>query len=131
MLLLDSDILIDLFRDYAPAIAWFSQLELNETVAVSGYTVLELIRGCRNAEELKRLRSTLAPHDVLWPSPADCDRAVETYATYRLSHNAGLLDVLIGHTAVGLNLPLHTFNQRHYAYIPELQTIQPYAKTVS
>ncbi len=30
--------------------------------------------------------------------------------------------------AVALNLPLYTFNQKHYAAIPKLKTVQPYEK---
>ncbi len=39
-------------------------------------------------------------------------------------------DIMIGETALALNLPLHTFNQKHYAAIPNLKTIQPYTKGV-
>ena len=47
---------------------------------------------------------------------------------YHLSHSIGLLDALIGLTAVAVNLPLYTFNQKHYSMIPNLHTIQPYEK---
>lgn len=39
------------------------------------------------------------------------------------------LDVLIGQTAIALSVPLYTFNQRQYQFIPDLQTNQPYDKT--
>jgi len=35
----------------------------------------------------------------------------------------GLLDVLIGQTAVALEVPLYTFKQKHYRFIPGLQTM--------
>ena len=47
---------------------------------------------------------------------------------YRLSHNAGVLDVLIGQTAASLGIPLHTFNAKHYGFIPGIQMVQPYSK---
>ena len=71
----------------------------------------------------------LATYGVVWLSATDCDRALDVFALYRLSHNAGLLDVLIGQTAVALDMPLHTFNQRHYSFFPGIQTVQPYAKS--
>jgi len=43
-----------------------------------------------------------------------------------LSDNLGLLDALIGQTAVALNLPLCTFNRKHYSVIPNLTTFLPY-----
>jgi predicted nucleic acid-binding protein len=45
-----------------------------------------------------------------------------------LNHNLGLLDALIGQMAVALNLPLHTFNRKHYASIPDLVMLQPSSK---
>lgn len=63
MILLDSDVMIDLLRQYLPAMRWFDAL-----------------------------------------------------------------DALIGQIAVALRVPLYTFNQKHYRFIPELRTIQPYEK---
>ena len=128
MILLDSDVLIDLLRNYPPAIEWFDTLEEDEELMVSGYVVMELIQGCRNKSEQERTQHELATYGVVWLSPADCDKALEVYVAYHLSHNAGLLDVLIGQTSVSLGVPLHTFNQRHYSFIPGMQTVQPYTK---
>lgn len=129
MILLDSDVLIDLLRQYPPATEWFDALQEDQDLSVSGYVVMELIQGCRNKVEQERLQRELAMYGVVWLSPMDCSRALDVFATYRLSHNAGLLDVLIGQTAVALGLPLHTFNQRHYSFIPGMQTLQPYTKS--
>jgi len=129
MILLDSDVLIDLLRKYPPAVSWFDFLHEDEELAVSGYVVMELIQGCRNKEEQERVQRELTTYGVVWLSPTDCDKALEVFAAYRLSHNAGLLDVLIGQTAVALGMPLHTFNQRHYSFIPGVQTVQPYTKS--
>jgi hypothetical protein len=63
---------------------------------------------------------------IFWPTQADCQRALTDYSAYRLSHGIGLLDVLIGHTAVGLNEPLATFNIKHYRVITGLIAVQPY-----
>jgi predicted nucleic acid-binding protein len=90
---------------------------------------MELIQGCKNRAEQDRLQNTLALYGIVWLSSADCDQALDTFKQYHLSHNAGLLDVLIGQTAVALGVPLHTFNQRHYQFIPKVQTTQPYNKT--
>ena len=119
----------DRVSQYSPAVEWFDTLPDDEELRVSGYVVMELIQGCRNKGELDRVRGELAPCAVVWLSPTDCEQALETFAEHRLSHNAGLLDVLVGQTAVALGVPLHTFNQRHYSFIPNMQTVQPYAKS--
>ena len=48
MIVLDSDVLIDLLRKHPPAMAWFDALQEDEELMVSGYVVMELIQGCRN-----------------------------------------------------------------------------------
>uniref|UniRef100_A0A831ZSZ6 Type II toxin-antitoxin system VapC family toxin n=1 Tax=Desulfacinum infernum TaxID=35837 RepID=A0A831ZSZ6_9BACT len=129
MILLDSDVMIDLLRQYPPAVAWFDTLDPDKEIALPGYVVMELIQGCRNKEEQERLQHALMPYGVVWPLPADCDGALELFLMYHLSHGAGLLDVLIAQTALSLGVPLYTFNQKHYHFLNELQTIQPYARS--
>jgi len=129
MILLDSDLMIDLLRQYPPAIQWFDTLAEEEEIVLPGLVVMELIQGCSNKTEPGRLQQQLANYGTVWPAPEDCQRALEVFIQYRLSHHAGLLDVLIGQTAVALGLPLHTFNQKHYAFIPNLMTVQPYTKS--
>ena len=129
MILLDSDVLIDLLRNYPPATEWFDTLNEDEELMVSGYVVMELIQGCRNKSEQERTQRELATYGVVWLSPTDCDKALEVFVAYHLSHNAGLLDVLIGQTSVSLGVPLHTFNQRHYSFVSGMQTVQPYTKS--
>ena len=46
MLLLDSDILIDVQRGHAPALAWLSSL--TDIPIVPGYVVMELIQDAEN-----------------------------------------------------------------------------------
>lgn len=128
MIFLDSDVVIDLLREYPAAITWFDSLDDNETLALSGFVVMELIEGCQNKRQQEKLQGNLTLYEIVWLSSEDCDKALEIFAQYHLSHNAGLIDVLIGQTAVALGVSLYTFNQKHYGFIPNLQTIQPYKK---
>lgn len=126
MLLLDTDILVDVLRRYPPAIAW---LDLQtDQVAVPGYVAMELFQGCRNKHEQERVQKVLGDFVILWLPPDACDQALSIFAGASLSHNLGILDALIGQLAVSLNLALHTFNDKHYAAIPDLRTAQPYAR---
>lgn len=87
---------------------------------------MELLQGCRNLADQQRLEKQLRRFTLHWPTLADCQRAFRDFAAYRLSHNFGLLDSLIGQTAVGLGEPLATFHVKHYAVIAGLRTFQPY-----
>ena len=127
MLLVDTDILIDLLRDYPPAVDWLNSIG-DEEIATPGFAVMELIQGCRSRAEQAAVEETLGHYGVIWPSPKTCDDALAVFAQYHLSHGLGLLDALIGQMSVASELPLHTFNQKHYAAITALKTVAPYKK---
>lgn len=126
MRMLDTDILIDLSRGYPPALAWFASL--NDASLIPGYAIFELLVGCDNALAVRRLQRWLRPFRIYWPTATDCDRALTTFARARLSHNLGILDALIGECAVGLGVPLCTFNARHFRAVAGLTTEQPYER---
>ncbi|MBI5650130.1 MAG: type II toxin-antitoxin system VapC family toxin [Chloroflexi bacterium] len=126
MLLLDTDVMVDLFREYPPALEWVTTR--NEQIVLPGYVVMELVQGCKNKIEQERLEKTLSAYAIAWPSPQICDAALSVFARYYLSHSVGIFDALIGQLAVSLDAPLYTFNQKHYAAIPNLKIIQPYPK---
>jgi predicted nucleic acid-binding protein len=64
MILLDSDVMIDLLRQYPPAVEWFDTLEDEEEIILPGYVVMELIQGCRNKTEQERLQHTRQARDA-------------------------------------------------------------------
>jgi len=129
MILVDTDIMIDLLRQYQPATEWLYSLAEDERVVLPGYVVRELVQGCRDKAEQYRLHRVLSNFSIIWPAAENCDQAVATYYKFHLSHNAGLLDVLIAHTALGHDLLLYTFNNKHYSFLKKLHTIQPYPKS--
>ena len=127
MILVDSDVMIDLLREYPPAIAWLDSLDDDE-ILLPGFVVMELIQGCKNRTEQRRLQKGLEPYSIIWLSPEVCDEALAVFSRYYLSHSLGIIDALIGQMAVSLGLPLHTFNAKHYSMIPDLKVVQPYTK---
>jgi predicted nucleic acid-binding protein len=128
MILLDTDVMIDILRQFPPALSWLDSLG-DEEIVLPGFVIMELIQGCRNKAEQEKVESALAGYGVTWPSPETCEEALSVFISYYLSHGLGILDALMGQMAMTLGLPLHTFNQKHYAAIPNLKTIQPYEKT--
>jgi predicted nucleic acid-binding protein len=88
-----------------------------------------LIQGCSNKIEQSKLETTIEGIDIVWPLPDTCDDALSIFGQFHLSHGIGFLDALIGQMAISLDLPLHTFNRKHYSVIPNLETIQPYIKS--
>jgi predicted nucleic acid-binding protein len=126
MYLLDTDVLIDIQRGHAPALAWFAGL--NELPLVSGFTVMELIQDAPSSQHVRKALKLVSPFLVVWPTEAECSRGLATFATYHLSHGLGLLDALIAACALGRSTTLCTFNTKHYAAVPGLLTEQPYVR---
>jgi predicted nucleic acid-binding protein len=124
--LLDSDVLIDIRRRFPPAVAWLSGL--TERPGLPGHVVMELVEGCRDGREVRRLLREITPFRIYWPTQADQERALGTYSRAHLAHGLGMLDALIGECAVGLSATLCTFNIRHFRAVPGLVTEQPYLR---
>lgn len=74
MIVLDTDILIDLLRKHPPAIAWVKSLK--EPLATTGYSALELYQGCRNTDEAQVVSSMLSRIRLLWAREEDCLHAL-------------------------------------------------------
>src|SRR5713101_9077052 len=96
MRLLDTDVMIDLMRGFAPAVAWFESLADEEAPGLPGFVAMELICGCRNGKELSELKERLRPFKIYWPHEQDLDQALADLWTYRLSDGLKILDALIG-----------------------------------
>ncbi len=94
MILIDTDVMVDIMRRYAPAVAWLDSLG-SETTGLPGLVAMELLQGCRNREEQQRVENVLRSYVMYWPDRADCARAYDDFAAYHLSHNLGILDALI------------------------------------
>lgn len=130
MLIIDTDIIIDVLRGHPPAIAWFESLDDAE-IYLPGFVVMELIQGCRNKKEQRYLLEKITYYKILWPEPGDCEKALSIFANIYLSSSTGIIDVLVAQIAISKGHPLFTFNQNHYKAIPELNTIQPYVRQVN
>jgi predicted nucleic acid-binding protein len=124
--LLDTDVLIDIQREYAPALTWFAALA--DLPVVPGLVVMELIQDAQNARQVRQALKLVAPLPVVWPTAADCQRALVDFTAYHLSDSLGLLDALIAACAIGLSATLCTFNVKHYRVVPGLTMIQPYSR---
>jgi predicted nucleic acid-binding protein len=116
-MLLDTDVMVDILRGHPPAVTWLAGSG-HIPLALPGLVAMELLQGCRNLAEQQRLERDLLRFTLHWPTQADCQEAFRDFAAYRLSHNLGLIDALIGHTALGMGEELATFNVKHFPSSP-------------
>lgn len=75
MLLLDTDVMIDVMREHEPALQWIGDMSVKDVV-LPGYVAMELIQECRDKAELHTLRSEIEQYRIIWPQPETCDRAL-------------------------------------------------------
>ena len=120
MRLLDTDVLVDMRRGFAPAVGWYDSL--TEQPGVPGFVAMELLSGCRDKSDQAKLQIFLTELPIFWLSEANCQRSLEYLRDYRLSINLGIIDALIAATAIGLGATLCTFNTKHFPAVPGLIT---------
>jgi predicted nucleic acid-binding protein len=127
MLIVDTDVMVDLIRQHQPALDWLNSLD-DEPLLVPGFVAMELIDGCNNTREIRATRRLLNSHRIVWASEATCDSALSAFTDNRPKYGLGIIDSLVGQMAIALDIPLATFNKKHYTCIPGLQTLQPYER---
>jgi Predicted nucleic acid-binding protein, contains PIN domain len=81
MIILDTDVMVDILRGYPPAVSWLESLGEQE-LGLPGFVVMELIRGCRNRREQRLLENALAEYTILWPTRRDCDAALQVFSEF-------------------------------------------------
>lgn len=125
LVIIDTDVLIDVSHNNDKAISYLENLETNFQLAVSLITQMELMVGCRNKQELTVLDIFLKRFQVIQLNEAISNIAVNLLRQYRLSHGLLIPDALIASTVLYLNMNLATKNQRDYKFIDNLK-ILPY-----
>jgi predicted nucleic acid-binding protein len=124
--LIDTDILIDGARGVSEARRLVTTLQAEGALRVSIISAMELIRGCRNAAELRQVQLMLSQATVLPVSAAASETAYRLVEALFLSHGLAVPDALIAATAIEHSLAVYTRNVRHFRPISGLQVIQPY-----
>ena len=121
--LIDTDVLIDASRNVIEAIECLQQIDQQSSLAISVVTQMELIVGCRNRTELRSLERFLSRFRIIKLTEQISGTAVDLLARYRLSHGLLIADALIASTAISINEPIVTKNQRDYRFIESLHLL--------
>ena len=124
--LVDTDIFIDIGRGITQAAEYLQQIEARSSVAVSAVTQMELIIGCENKTELRRVERFLNRFEIVRINESISEAAVALLRQYRLSHGLLIADAIIAATAIYLGEPLASKNQKDYRFIDGLELL-PYS----
>ena len=125
--LVDTDVLIDILRGTPAAHAWLTSMPAT-TFAIPGVVAMELLIGCRNQAELRRVQQFLNTFTIAWTETVECVRAYELLATHRLTSGLSIPDCLVAAMALVRSATLYTFNLRHFRVIAGLDVQEPYAR---
>ena len=130
MILIDTDILINLFDPYklnhAIADKTLANLILAKTVlAVSIITEIEMIQGAKKNIEKKGLIKKLDVFKSINVIGEISDAAKQLIIHYSSSHGLMLADSFIAATALHFDIPLFTFNKKDFKFIKNLKLYEP------
>lgn len=122
IIILDTDILIEIIRKNIPVIQKCDQLG-TEKLAISSISFNEFLAGSRDKEDLQRNIKFLKRF-ILVPININIDRLfTELYKTYAVSHRPGIPDMLIAATSLYYSSIVYTHNKKHFRFIPGIQLV--------
>ncbi len=125
MTLLDTDVLIDELRQVPLAGQVLRAVAQQGALAVSMFTRLELLVGCRDLVSKQRVERLLRGFELLPITAEISELTNQLVTTYWLGHNLHFVDAHIAATALVHDVPLLSKNQRDFRFIPGLQLL-PY-----
>lgn len=123
MILCDTNILIEFYRDKAEVTATLRQIG-HADIAISVITQAELYYGALNKRDFEALRKNLSLVSILPINEAVSKRFSLLMEKYSLSHKLSIPDGLIAASAIEYGLPLYTLNLRDFRFIEDLQLYQ-------
>lgn len=118
-MLIDTDVLIWMTRGHAGAAV---RLQSINPWQISAVTYIELAQGCRNKQELARLKKGLSASqtEILPITEIITSRAMQLIDDYALSHGMQLGDAIIAATALENGMRVLTCNAKHFGSIQRL-----------
>jgi predicted nucleic acid-binding protein len=123
--LIDTDVLIDYFKDNPKAIEFLESPEI--TILISSITVAELFAGVRDGHEREKIENFISAFEFL-PLTLEISRMGGLLKRdYGKSHGLGLADSLIAASSIISESTLVTLNIKHFKMIKNVKL--PYSKS--
>lgn len=128
--ILDTDVFIEFFNKNESLFAFINEHILFENIGTTAITEAELIISATNKETQAKIEKYLIDVKILGITLNTTNIFTSLIKKYHLSHNIQIADCLIASICIANNLPLLTFNTKHFRYIPNLKLISHNIKPV-
>ena len=116
--IVDTTVLVEMLRGNNLAKKFLEKLP-----QVSKVTLVELIQGCRNKNDLKIVEKACEPLPQIKIDGAISEMAIELLKTYNLSYGLLFLDALIAATCIIRKNILVTENIKDFKFIKDLKVV--------
>jgi tRNA(fMet)-specific endonuclease VapC len=126
LIVVDTDVIIDFFRDISPAADVFSLLVPLEKAAMTAISVFELYAGVEGTKRLKQIETLVQEMTVLPLNTVEAAIAGRIYTQLKSRGKLiGTHDILIAATCVANDLPFYTKNVAHFSAIKDIRLLSP------
>lgn len=122
---LDSTIIVHLFRKLPVALTWFAAQ--NVTFSITSVTWMELMYGASSKRHQQDTVALLDSFQIEHLTVSDQEWAMQQMKEYRFSHGIAVMDCFIASVCHRLNVPIYTHNRKDFLkLLPAHLVITPY-----
>ena len=126
LIVVDTDVIIDFFRDISPAADVFSKLLSLEKAAITAISVFELYAGVEGSKRLRQIEILVQQITILPLNTIEAAIAGRIYTQLKTNGKlVGTHDILIAAICIANNLPLYTKNVAHFSKIKDIRLLSP------
>lgn len=126
LIVVDTDVIIDFFRDISPAADVFSKLISLEKAAITAISVFELYAGIEGSKRLRQIETLLQQIITLPLNTIEAAIAGRIYTQLKTRGKlVGTHDIFIAATCIANNLSLYTKNVAHFSEIKDIRLLSP------
>jgi len=118
----DTNIFIHWFNNDKNTIEKLQQIGL-QRIAISVISLMELMQGVDNKEQLKQLKRKIKHYAIVDFTKEVSELSLQLIENYKLSHNLQIPDAIIAATSVLYKIPLFTYNTKDFRFIPNIELI--------
>ena len=126
LIVVDTDVIIDFFRDISPAANVFAELISLEKAAMTAISVFELYAGIEGAKRLRQIETLVQELIILPLNTLEAAIAGRIYTQLKSRGKlVGTHDMLIAAICLANDLPLYTKNIAHFSEIKDIRLLSP------